>query len=125
MPTSQLAAAMRADIAHGRAPLTLGDLVDRWSSLPVRSAKPGASTFPNRGPLDRHVLPRLGNRIAITITRADVERLMSTLHADGQPSVAAINSALAALKRALELGVRHGYLPSNPALGVRPIPRPA
>lgn len=116
---------MRADIARGRAPLTLGDLVDRWSSLPVRSAKPGAPRFPNRRPLDRHVLPRLGNRIAITITRADVERLMSILHADGQPSVAAINSALAALKRALELAVRYGHLPSNPALGVRPIPRPA
>ncbi|MEV7599125.1 hypothetical protein AB0O91_17270 [Kitasatospora sp. NPDC089797] len=50
---------------------------------------------------------------------------MSILHADGQPSVAAINSALAALKRALELAVRYGHLPSNPALGVRPIPRPA
>ncbi|MEV7925450.1 hypothetical protein [Kitasatospora sp. NPDC088779] len=125
VPNPHLAAAVRADIAHGRAPLTLGDIVDRWSSLPVWSARPGAPRFPNRRPLDRHVLPRLGSRLAITIARADVERLMSTLRAEGQLGVATINNVLAALKRALELGVRYGHLPSNPALGVRPIPRPA
>ncbi|WP_369184126.1 hypothetical protein [Streptomyces sp. Y1] len=125
VPSPYLAAAMRVDIACGRAPLTLGDVVDRWSSLPVRSPRPGPPKFPNRRPLDRHVLPRLGRRLAITITRADVERLMSALHAEGQLSATTINSVLAALKRALEHGVRHGHLPSNPALGIRPIPRPA
>ncbi|MFF2075390.1 hypothetical protein ACFVXG_11645 [Kitasatospora sp. NPDC058162] len=125
LPTAHLAAAVRVDIDRGRAPLTLGDLVDRWSSLPVRSPRPGAPKFPNRRPLDRHVLPRLGRRLAITITRADVERLMSALHAEDQLGAATINSVLAALKRSLEHAVRHGHLPSNPALGIRPVPRPA
>ncbi|MEU3566259.1 hypothetical protein [Kitasatospora sp. NPDC006786] len=125
VPTLHLAAAARADIAHGRAPVTLNRLVDHWSSLPVQSTRPGAPRFPNRRPLDLHVLPRLGRRLAITITRADIERLVSVLRAEGQLSAATINGLLAALKRVLEYAVRHGHLPSNPALGIRPIPRPA
>ncbi|MFD9687314.1 hypothetical protein ACFWXO_16335 [Kitasatospora sp. NPDC059088] len=125
VPTPHLAVAVRADIADGRAPLTLSGLVDHWSSLPVQSPRPGPPRFPNRRSLDLHVLPRLGRRLAITITRADVERLVSALHAEGQLSTATINSLLAALKRVLQHAVRYGHLPSNPALGVRPIPRPA
>ncbi|MFJ2865001.1 hypothetical protein [Kitasatospora sp. NPDC087314] len=125
LPTPHLAAAVRAKIAHGLAPVTLSSLVDRWSSLPVQSARPGAPRFPNRRPLDLHVLPRLGRRLAITITRTDVERLMADLHAEGRLSAATINSVLAALKRVLEHGVRNRHLPSNPALGIRPLARPA
>lgn len=122
LPTRHLAMAAQADIAHGRPPLTLSRLVDLWSALPVRSARPGPPRFPNRRPLDQHVLPRLGARLGITITRADVDRLTSALYAEAQLSIATINSVLATLKRALEFGVREGYLPRNPALGIRPIP---
>ncbi|MFD4531024.1 hypothetical protein ACFWNL_16980 [Kitasatospora sp. NPDC058397] len=50
---------------------------------------------------------------------------MADLHAEGQLSVTTINGILAALKRALELGVHNRHLPSNPALGIWPLPRPA
>lgn len=124
LPTRLLATAAQADIAHGWTPLTLNRLVDLWSAVPVMPARRLAPPrLPNRRTLDLHALPRLGTRLAITITRADVERLVSALRAEGHLSPATINSVLATLKRALEFGVHHGHLPSNPALGVRPIPR--
>ncbi|MEY9846212.1 hypothetical protein ABH940_003297 [Streptacidiphilus sp. BW17] len=124
--TRDLARAIQADIAYGRAPLTLNRLVDLWSAMPVRPTRPLAPPrLPNRRPLDLHTLPRLGAKLAITITRADIEHLVSALRAEGHLSLATINGILATLKRALEFGVRHGHLASNPALGVRPIPRPA
>jgi site-specific recombinase XerC len=70
-------------------------------------------------------LPRLGARQAITITRADIERLMSALRNEARLSATTVNKILATVKRVLEFGVQHGHLPSNPALGIRPIPRPS
>lgn len=123
LPTLRLAAAAQSHIANGAGPLTLDRLVDLWSSAPPVSAGPSSPRTPVRRSLDLHVLPRLGARQAITITRADVERLKSALHSEGRLRATTINKVLATLKRALEFGVQHGFLPSSPALGVRPILR--
>jgi hypothetical protein len=123
LPTRCLALAAQSHIANGAGTLTLDRLVDLWSSAPLASAGPSSPRTPIRRSLDLHVLPRLGARQALTISRADVERLISTLHSKCRLSATTINKVLATLKRALEFGVQHGYLPSNPALGVRPIRR--
>lgn len=115
VPTRRLAMALAVDLAESRAPITLNRLVDHWSA-----AKP----VHYRRSLDLHVLPRLGSRLAITITRADIERWLLALCAEGRLVAATINKILATLKRALEFGVRCGHLPHNPALGIRPLPRP-
>ncbi|MFE6054838.1 MULTISPECIES: hypothetical protein [unclassified Kitasatospora] len=125
LPTRSLATAAQADIARGWTPLTLNRLVELWSAVPAMPAKSGPPRFPNRRPLDLHALPHLGARLAVTISRSDVERLVAALRAEGRLSTATINGILATLKRALEFGVRRGFLPSNPALGIRPLPRPA
>ncbi|WP_457029736.1 hypothetical protein [Kitasatospora sp. P5_F3] len=124
--TRDLARALQADLAYGWPPLTLNHLVELWSAMPVgpsRTLVP--QQLPNRRPLDLHALPRLGAKLAITITGADIERLMSALHAEGHLSIATINGILSTLKRALQFGVSGRHLPSNPAFGIRPIPRPA
>ncbi|WP_405018130.1 hypothetical protein OHV05_15125 [Kitasatospora sp. NBC_00070] len=104
--------------------MTLGSLVAVWSHTLVRNDY-WPTPHPSRRPLDLHALPRLGARLAITITRADVERLVAALRAEGRLSIATINRVLATLKRVLEFGVRNGHLPNNPALYIRPLPRPA
>ncbi|WP_152645782.1 hypothetical protein [Streptacidiphilus albus] len=119
--TRHLAMAARDDLTHGWAPMTLERLVDMWAAVPLATRHPGPPRLPNRKPLDRHVLPRHGGKLAVTITRADVERLVLALRADHNLSPSTINSVVGTLKRALEFGVRYGHLPSNPALGVRPI----
>lgn len=123
LPTRRLAEAARSHIANDPGPLTLDRLVDLWSSAPPASAGASSPRTPIRRSLDLHVLPRLGARQAITITRVDIERLISALHSEGRLRATTINKVLATLKRALEFGVRHGHLLSNPALGVRPIRR--
>ncbi|MFI5526993.1 hypothetical protein ACIA8O_00395 [Kitasatospora sp. NPDC051853] len=120
VPSWRIALDLQAEITCGQAPLTLSNLIDHWSN----GLAPGYPR-PSRRPLDLYLPPRLGAKVAFTISQADIERLVAALHAEGRLSIAAINRILATLKRVLEFGVRHRYLSHNPALEVRPIPRPA
>ncbi|GLW53044.1 hypothetical protein [Kitasatospora phosalacinea] len=126
LPTRRLASAAADSLSRDSCPLTLSGLVDLWSATtPATTQQSGPPPRPARRPLDLHVLPRLGTKPAIAITRTDIEQLMQALFAEGRLSAATINRTLATLKRALEFGIQRQHLPRNPALGLRPVPRPA
>lgn len=113
--------------------LTLAELVERWREHAARTLKP-SSRASYESALARHVLPLLGSRKLATLTRRDVERLQLDIAAGrtavdertgrkrGRARVRGGNviagRAVAYLLAVLSFGVRHGFVDSNPALGV-------
>ncbi|MEV7601690.1 hypothetical protein AB0O91_30445 [Kitasatospora sp. NPDC089797] len=110
LPTRRIAEAAASDLSRAREPITLNRLVDLWAA-----AKPEHY----RRPLDRHVLPALGQAPVALISRVDILRVVNTLYAEAHLSPTTINRICATLRQVLASGVEHLLLPSNPADGIR------
>ena len=127
-------AATRADLSRSTftAPnrATVAHVLDRW--LAQREADPGLRKVTVEGyrawllPVRRF----MGDRLVATVRHSDVEEFKGWALREGSQrgralSPRAVAGTLGALRRALDVAVRDGLIPANPATGVkRPTPKP-
>lgn len=123
--------------AEERAADTVAELAGEWLSRHVEPKRKAATATLYRAVLDTHILPAIGTRKAVSLTRQDVAKLHSAIankakgpkkagakrtapqKVRGGPIIA--NRALAVLKAMLSWAIDLGLLPKgseNPAVGV-------
>jgi len=68
--------------------------------------------------LDRHIIPALGSNLLCTLSRVQIESLLSNLRHKGH-AVATIRGVRATLSTVLQSAVERGYLDKNAARGIR------
>jgi integrase len=101
---------------------TLASYVERWLAHrdPARvnaavRTRLSPSTFEGyRLNLQRHVLPRLGNRALSSLRTDDVDRLIADLEADGK-APGTVRNVIVPLRKLLADAIRQGLLLTNPA----------
>jgi integrase len=104
---------------HAAQDTTVGDLVRQWLSL----AKPDLSPTTSRGYdwiIKTYIFPTLENVPLAKLKSAQLDRFYAKLREsggqDGKPlSAATVRQAHAILRRALQQGVRWGWIATNPA----------
>lgn len=122
----QMAAAAEAGATH-RAGATFGELCETW--LTHAQVQLAANTVAEtRGHLDLHLLPALGDVALAALRPEHLDHLYRDLldHGsdDGKPlSGSTVRRIHGVAHRALGVGVRWGWLATNPATGTMP-PRP-
>ncbi len=89
-------------------------LQERW--LPATSAEHPGSMQTYLSKLRRHVLPALGEKRLLDLTRWDVQRFLTDKLAHGY-SRAHVHGMRTALSKVLQAAVEWGYLEDNPARG--------
>lgn len=123
--------------AEERAADTVAEVAEQWLSRHVEPKRKAATATLYRAVLDTHILPAIGTRKAVSLTRQDVAKLHSAIankakgpkkagakrtapqKVRGGPIIA--NRALAVLKAMLSWAIDLGLLPKgseNPAVGV-------
>ena len=125
-----------------RAAVTVAQLIDRYldEGPSTKPAKRASSWTANKGNLNHHVRPLLGDRVVKDLTRADIARMVKaiTIGETAQPEVATklrgrarvrgsagiAGRVLAASSAMLSWGIEHGIGTENMAKGVR-LPRRA
>lgn len=133
----RLGADPAAERAEARAADTIAEIAAEWLSRHVEPKRKEATAKLYRAVLDTHILPAVGSRKAVTLTRSDVAKLhgsiarkstgakkagakrTAALKTRGGPVIA--NRALAALKAMFSWAIDLGLLPEglqNPASGV-------
>ncbi|NVK45943.1 MAG: tyrosine-type recombinase/integrase [Rhodobacteraceae bacterium] len=133
----RLGADPAAERAEARASETISEIAVEWLSRHVDPKRKESTARLYRSVLDTHILPAIGNRKAVTLTRSDVAKLHSMIarkatgakkpgakrtaaqKTRGGPTIA--NRALAVLKAMFSWAIDLGLLPeglTNPASGV-------
>ncbi len=133
----RLGADPAADRAEARAADTISEIALEWLSRHVEPKRKAATAKLYRAVLDTHILPAIGSRKAVTLTRSDVAKLHGAVarketsakkagskrsaaqKTRGGPIIA--NRALAVLKAIYSWAIDLGLLPAgstNPASGV-------
>lgn len=133
----RLGADPAAERAEARAADTISEIAAEWLSRHVEPKRKEATTKLYRAVLDTHILPAIGSRKAVTLTRSDVAKLHGAIarkatgakkagakrtaaqKTRGGPIIA--NRALAVLKAMFSWSIDLGLLPeglTNPASGV-------
>lgn len=126
-----------AERAEARAADTISEIATEWLSRHVEPKRKAATAKLYSAVLDTHILPAIGTRKAVLVTRQDVAKLHSAIankakgpkkpgakrtapqKTRGGPIIA--NRALAVLKAAFSWAIDLGLLPEgsqNPAVGV-------
>lgn len=106
----RLGADPAAERAEERAAETFSDLAERWfSEHVVPKRKPATASF-YRNALDVHILPALGSKRAVAVTRQEVARLHGAIAAK------AAGPKKPGAKRTAEIKVRGGRVAANRAL---------
>ncbi len=114
---------------HAAQDATVGDLIDQWFEM----AKPDLSPTTIRGyrrAIDSYIVPALGKVSLARLGTAQIDRFYTQLRASGgsggQPlAPATVRQSHAILRRALNQGVKWGWLATNPAQHASPprVPR--
>lgn len=133
----RLGADPAAERAEARAADTISEIAAEWLSRHVEPKRKEATAKLYRAVLDTHILPAIGSRKAVTLTRSDVAKLHGAIarkatgakktgakrtaaqKTRGGPIIA--NRALAVLKAMFSWAIDLGLLPEgsqNPASGV-------
>lgn len=133
----RLGADPAAERAEARAADTIAEIAAEWLSRHVEPKRKEATAKLYRAVLDTHILPAIGSRKAVTLTRSDVAKLHGSIarkstgakkagakrtapqKTRGGPIIA--NRALAVLKAMFSWAIGLGLLPegtANPASGV-------
>jgi len=112
----------RQQVVPARA--TVGELLEQWFAHARADFSP-KTVRETRGFLDRNLIPALGPLPLGRLGTHDIDRLYRRLRAsggaDGSPlAPATVKRIHGILRRALEQGVRWGWLPSNPAAAASP-----
>ena len=97
---------------------TVNEVVEYYLSQKIEPTKKASTAVIFRGHFSNHLQPGLGNRLVVSLTKADVSRLHRQLGSD-RPVTA--NRVLALLHAAIEYARGHGLVPeglANPAKGV-------
>ena len=120
-----------------RMALTVTELIDRYldEGPATRPAKRESSWKADRGNLNHHARPQLGDRLVTELTRSDVARMIKAVSAGdtaqattktkargratirGGPGIA--SRVLASFRAMLSWGMEHGVGKENPAKGVK------
>jgi integrase len=116
--------------------LRLSDLCDLYLKEGVATKK-ASTTSTDRGRIERHIKPLLGNRLCRNITQADVERMMQDI-ANGKTAVdertgpkgraivkggeGTATKSVTILGAIFTFAIRRGLRPDNPAHGVKKYP---
>ncbi len=134
---------LKAEIAKGVDPLSVRDSKKKAVSIKQLCEiykkeafikKKENTIISDRGQIDRHIIPLLGNKMAQDVTVSDIEKLVRDVAAGktaaqiktkprglavikGGKSVA--NRTLAVLSAIYSFGISNGYCVINPALGIR------
>lgn len=109
---------------HAAQDATVGDLIDQWFEM----AKPDLSPTTIRGyrrAIDSYIVPALGKVPLARLGTAQIDRFYTQLRSGGgsggQPlAPATVRQAHAILRRALNQGVKWGWLATNPAQHASP-----
>lgn len=133
----RLGADPAAERAEARAADTVAEIAAEWLSRHVEPKRKEATAKLYRAVLDTHILPAIGNRKAVTLTRSDVAKMHGAIarkatgakkpgakrtaarKTRGGPIIA--NRSLAVLKAMFSWAIGLGLLPegiTNPASGV-------
>jgi len=109
---------------HAAQDATVGNLIDQWFEM----AKPDLSPTTIRGyrrAIDSYIIPALGKVPLARLGTAQIDRFYTQLRSSGgsggQPlAPATVRQAHAILRRALNQGVKWGWLATNPAQHASP-----
>lgn len=106
-----------ASPAPAAARMRFTDLVDLYLAKHVRPNTRPRSAAETERLMRVEVLPRLGDKLAVNITRAEIIKLLDFI-ADDRPVLA--NRVLAALRALFNWAVRRDTLPASPCQGLQP-----
>lgn len=113
-PLEETASRTEAAVADRKAP-TIADLFERYAleHLPNKSPRAAAD---DRSMWRDYILPELGRRKVGAVTHQDVDRLHAKI---GATKPVRANRTIEVLRKGLNLSIRWGWRPDNPASGVR------
>ncbi len=110
--------------AKREAARALADLLEQWFAFACDDFSP-KTVLETRGFMDRNLLPALGPVALSRLTTHDIDRHYRHLRKrgaqdGGELQPAAIRRIHGILRRAVQQGVRWGWIPVNPAAAVTP-----
>lgn len=113
-PLEETASRTEAAVADRKAP-TIADLFERYAAehLPNKSPRAAAD---DRGMWRDYILPELGRQKVAAVSHEDVDRLHAKI---GAAKPVRANRTIEVLRKGLNLSIRWGWRPDNPASGVR------
>lgn len=106
-----------SDRAKSRAAIPVRELVQRYMDNEVRPTKKASTAALYQLYFDKHILPELGTKKAIDVTRADVAKLHREIGETAPPTA---NRVLVTLSGAYTWGASEGEIPAgiNPCVGI-------